>query len=112
MASNTLASIAAATAAGWKRSQPAAQGKFTTRLTKQLQGVPGVSGSEYSAEGESTVSQAAADTAALAACNGFRIMRYGTDSTGVNTSPLGDGNTSPSSQGVVRTHQNLTKDSH
>lgn len=113
MASNNLASIAAATAAGWKLNRPVAQGgKFVTELMLNAQGQPGNSGQEIKQVGESNVSQAAADTVALNAINAWRSNRYGSDSAGVNVGTVSTGAATPSSQGLPVTLQSLTKDKH
>lgn len=112
MASNNFANIAAATAAGWKLRRPVAQGKFCTELSIQLQGVPGISGSEYTASGEAAASQGAADTIALNSVNEFRAKRYGYDSSAAASSPQMTAQTSPSTAGVVPVLPALTKDKH
>lgn len=101
MASTTLASIAAATAAGYIRTQidygdqgpsdnkPAGQAvprkkRYVTRLHKD--GL-GTKLSRIRAMGESDTSAAAADTAALAVLNAQRQARYGFDTTALNINP-------------------------
>ena len=111
MAANTLASIAAATAAGWKLERyvlPA--GQFVTKLGRKLTGIEGQVGRYAEFPGESAVSSAAADTASLANLNAFRNNRYGIDSAAVSTSQTPVAATSPNTQGVVPTHGALTKD--
>lgn len=113
MASNNFANIAAATAAGWKLRRPVVQGvRFVTELSLQVQGQPGAQGEEIVLAGESAVSSAAADTAALGNANGWRANRYGSDSGGQNVSAIADATATPSSVGVVRNHQVLQKDKH
>ena len=119
MAANTLASIAAATAAGYKLErtvQPASiaqpLGSNITKLGKQVTGVQGQGGRYVEFAGESTVSSAAADTAALANLNKWRDNRYGSDSATASVSQVQDAATSPSTQGVVPTHRSMTKDTH
>jgi hypothetical protein len=82
-----LASVAAATAAGYIRTQldrgSAVVGgnipldRHETTLSKMLSGDDGQSGFELRAKGSSPTSAAAADTVALAALNNQRGNRYG-----------------------------------
>jgi hypothetical protein len=77
-----LADHAAATAAGYQRVQVDRGASFTgnrylSRYEKMHTGAAGDSGYLLKADGESNVSQAAADTQALAALNGQRKLRYG-----------------------------------
>jgi hypothetical protein len=85
-----LANIAAATAAGYIRQQTdrgvqSGRGqlapRYFTTLSKPLVGGTHQSGFEFRATGESDVSAAAADTAALAALNNQRLHRYGGGAT-------------------------------
>jgi len=72
-----FANEAAAITAGWKKIQVVTTGGvFVTHLEKPVTG-GGHSGSRMVATGTSTVSAAAADTAALAALNAQRRHRYG-----------------------------------
>jgi hypothetical protein len=75
-----LADHTAATTAGYARvQQDRGAGKsprYVSRYEKSLVGEPGASGHLLKAEGNSDVSQAAADTQALAALNGQRAFRY------------------------------------
>lgn len=95
MASNTLASIAAATALAYKEivldrgaSAPTAT-RFEVTLEKYVQGEPGVESQiVIRALGQGS-SQANAETVALAALNAQRIKRYGVDSSNVNKGPKG-----------------------
>lgn len=86
----------AAAAAGYQRIQldkgASANPRYMTRYEKPLVGAVGDSGSLLRAEGWSNVSQAAADTQALAALNGQRGLRYG-KSTAVGTSGRGGAQT-------------------
>lgn len=117
MAANTLANIAAATAAGYGLERFTRQGGTptavttvnVTRLKKHIVGLPGQSGGERVFEGEGSTS-GAADTAALANANKWRDNRYGSDSAAVSKSSVPDAATSPSTQGVTPTHRTLTKD--
>jgi hypothetical protein len=110
MAANAFANIAAANTAGYITERfVAADNKNHTRLKKSVSGLPGASGGEEVFPGEGS-SSAAADAAALANLNAWRNSRYGSDSAAASLSPLADGNTTPSSQGIARTHQALTKD--
>jgi len=101
MASTTLASVAAATAAGYIRLQidngdqgvsdalrygyPQPRKKrYVTRFHKD--GL-GTKNSRIRAMGESDTSAAAADTAALAVLNAQRQARYGFDTTALNINP-------------------------
>ena len=85
MASNDLASIAAATAAGYSLTRTDLNGKepaasqFRTQLEKHLGGIAGEPGSTMRAYGYGA-SAGAADTAALNALNSERSFRYGFDS--------------------------------
>ncbi len=87
-----LASAAAAVTAGWTKTQldrdASVNPRYSTRFEKHLTQQAGASGGPVRADGESNVSAAAADTAALAALNGFRKHRYGTD-TAVNAGSTG-----------------------
>ena len=110
MAANTLANIAAATAAGYSLERTTrVDGRNVTRLKKNVSGLPGQSGSLLVFEGEGA-SSGAADTASLANLNKWRDNRYGSDSAAVSTSSIPAAATSPSTQGVTPTHANLTKD--
>jgi hypothetical protein len=112
MASNALASIAAATAAGYVLERvTGSDGKNRTRLKKQVSGQPGVGGSSLTWEGEAA-SSGAADTAALANLNSWRSNRYGADSAQASLSTVPDASATPSSQTSAPTHQSLTKDRH
>ena len=72
-----FANEAAALSAGFKKLQVVTnQGVFVTHLEKPISGA-GQSGSRMVATGTSTVSAAAADTAALTALNSQRRHRYG-----------------------------------
>ena len=101
MASTTLASIAAATAAGYVRTQvdngdqtvqvnstyPYAaprKKRYNTRLVKR--GL-GVTNRKIEAYGESDTSAAAADTHALSVLNAQRQALYGFDTTALNKNP-------------------------
>lgn len=92
MSSTTLASIAAATAAGWTRtlndSGVVGSGRYVVTLEKQLVGEPGTSGAFARAYGTGSTS-AAADTAALASVNTLRTNRYGADTTKPNLDTQG-----------------------
>jgi hypothetical protein len=81
MATHTLANNAAAVAAGWTRLQweNVGTGTLTSRYSKYLTG-DGDAGHTQEIDG-SGATQVAADTAALAALNAFRINRYGADTT-------------------------------
>jgi hypothetical protein len=74
------ANEAAALSAGWKKLQidrgAAFTERYVTHLEKWATGA-GQGGSRLVATGTSTVSAAAADTAALSACNAQRRHRYG-----------------------------------
>lgn len=92
MSSTTLASIAAATAAGYvlqridndgKYAQIPSTARFETRLSRYLTGQDGEGGFTMEARATGTT-QAGADTAALAALNAQRIARYGADTTALN----------------------------
>ncbi len=81
-----LADNAAALAAGYVRSQTdrgaTAIPRYQSQYTKHLVGeAGGSSGGETRATGHSVVSQAAADTQALAALNGQRTLRHGAGAT-------------------------------
>jgi hypothetical protein len=111
MAAIALANIAAATAAGYTLERfTLPSGAFVTRLAKKATGIQGQSGAFVQWQGESSVSSAAADTAALTNCNRWRDNRYGPDSASASVSPTPDSATSPSTQGVVPTHRSMTKD--
>ncbi len=81
------ASIAAAQTAGFivqqKDNGAGKTPRFITVIEKHITGDTD-SGHVVRGDGESQVSQAAADTQALAAINGWRKHRYGTDGTNVN----------------------------
>ena len=87
-----LASATAAVTAGWTKTQldrgGSANPRYSTRFEKHLTQQAGASGGPVRADGESNVSAATADTAALAALNGFRQVRYGRD-TAVNFGSTG-----------------------
>lgn len=96
MAANTLANIAAATAAGYTEtvldrgaSAPAAT-RFEVVLEKHLVGEPGRTGVRTRAYGQGA-NQGAAETVALAALNFQRDHRYGKDNGAVSKG--GDGGT-------------------
>lgn len=113
MAAIALANIAAATAAGYTLERfTLPSGASVTRLAKKLTGIQGQEGRFEQWQGESSVSSAAADTAALTNLNRFRDNRYGPDSAGNSVSPTPDSATSPSTQGVVPTNRVMTKDQH
>jgi hypothetical protein len=82
-----LASEAAAVTAGWKKLQTdrgaGKSPRYITEQSKPITGDPdGGSGTNVVAgRGESDVSAAAADTAALASLNFWRKNRYGQDAT-------------------------------
>jgi len=94
MASTTLASVAAATAAGYIRTQidngdqasytPPRKKRYVTRFHKD--GL-GTRNTRLRAIGESDTSAAAADTAALAVLNAQRQAKYGFDTTALNINP-------------------------
>lgn len=100
MATTTLASVAAATAAGYERVQidfgdqsaypqadSAPKGKrYATKLTKRQ---VGTFLTRIEAYGESDTSAAAADTAALASLNEQRNQRYGYDTTALRKDTYG-----------------------
>jgi hypothetical protein len=112
MAANTLASIAAATAAGYSLERTTRiDGKNVTRLKKNVSGLPGQSGSLLVFEGEGTTS-GNADTASLANLNEWRNNRYGRDSAAASASSYPNAAASPSSQTSAPTHTSLTKDRH
>lgn len=77
-----LASVAAATAAGYQRtrvdygSTTDAQNRYVTRFTKPMVGGSGQQGRLLEAEAASATSAAQADTNALAALNAQRAHRY------------------------------------
>lgn len=81
------ANHAAATAAGYARIQidrgAGKSPRFVSRYEKPMIGEVGASGHLWVAEATSDVSQAAADTAVLAALNSQRSYRYGPNA-GVN----------------------------
>ena len=83
-----LAAHANATASGYTRVQTdRGSGKsprFISRYEQWLSGADGDAGFLLSAQGESDVNQATADTAALAALNGQRKLRYGAAATAGN----------------------------
>lgn len=83
MSAVTFADNAAAVAAGWSRTQWQFAGAFFSMYSKRLTGDLG-SGKTAEHLGTSTVSQAAADTAALANINAMRLNRYGPDTTTPN----------------------------
>ena len=113
MAANTLASIAAATAAGYKLERTLLPGgQNITKLSKAITGTEGQSGRYVEFAGDSSVSAGAADTAALANLNKWRDNRYGPDSAAASLSPLPNAAASPSTQGVAPTHRTMTKDVH
>lgn len=89
-----LAAHANATAAGYARIQiDRGSGKsprFVTRYEKPIVGVPGQSGGLLTAEATSDVSQAAADTAALAALNSQRQFKYSFGGANTGKSHKGD----------------------
>lgn len=95
-----LADHAAATTAGYKRIQidrGAGTGpRYTSTYEKQLVGEPGASGSMFRATGTSDVSQAAADTQALAALNGQRRHRYAGPGSYAGSPPFNYSSGSPS----------------
>ena len=98
MASTTLASIAAATAAGYVlqrvdlgalvATSPTAQTKNRFRTTLIKRGL-GKTNKILRADGESASSAGAADTAALAALNAQRQYIYGFDTTALNKDEFG-----------------------
>ena len=75
-----LADHSAAVSSGWKRIQinrgVGFSPRYISKYEKQMVGQPGASGGLMSAEGNSDVSQADADTIALNALNGQRKHRY------------------------------------
>jgi len=83
MAVTDLADSAAAVAAGYAKQQIDRGGtayvgpRYATVLSKMLVGEPGSNGFTVRAVGESGVSAAAADTAAVANLNQQRAARYG-----------------------------------
>ena|SRR5690348_14863349 len=110
MAANTLASIAAATAAGYVLERTTLlNGNNVTRLRKHFSGQDGVAGGPLLFTGEGT-SSGAADTAALANLNFWRDQRYGKDSAAASLSPTPAAAASPNTQGVAPTHRSTTKD--
>lgn len=87
---------AAAVAAGWVRTQldrgaSFSGGRFMSRYSKQMAGQPGAGGGQQVQEAVSDVSQADADTKALAALNGWRNTRYGFAAAGGSLSPNSGG---------------------
>jgi hypothetical protein len=74
-----LADHSAATTAGYQRVQTdrgaGKSPRYVSRYEKWMVGEPGASGHLEKAEGDSDVSQAAADTRALSALNGQRAHR-------------------------------------
>lgn len=78
-----LASNAAALSAGYVRVQvdrgsgSASNPRYSSRYERPTTGAPGQAGGLTTAEGQSNVDQATADTAALAALNNARGHRYG-----------------------------------
>jgi hypothetical protein len=96
-----FADNAAATAAGYQRVQVdrgvgAKSTRFISRYEKWLTGASGASGFLSEAEGQSDVSQAAADTAALTILNTQRRHRYGGSpgrASGASDSPHSGGGT-------------------
>lgn len=83
------ANHAAAVAAGWTRLQydrgATANPRYVTRYEKPIAGAPGDAGGIDRAEAGSSVDQTTADTAALAALNGQRRLRYGADAAAGKT---------------------------
>lgn len=80
-----LADNNAAVAAGYRRVQgQRPSGVFFTRYEKSIQGSVSGTPSLQIPEAESTVSQAAADTAALLMVNNSRNLRYGHGAAGGN----------------------------
>jgi hypothetical protein len=111
MAANALANIAAATAAGYVLERyTLPSGASVTKLSRKTGGVEGKEGQFVQFAGESAVSSAAADTAALTNLNRWRDNRYGPDSAQASLSPTPTAATSPTTQGVTPTHRALTKD--
>ena len=88
-----LADDAAVIAAGYKKTQTdfgaSAVPRYQTCYAKPISGYAGGSGSLAQAHGVSNVSAAAADTAAVAALNGWRNARYGFAAAGGNRGPAG-----------------------
>lgn len=110
MASNNFANVAAATSAGWTVERfVRTSGENVTRLKLNIAGLPGESGQEIECAGQGA-SSGAADTVALANCNQWRAQRYGSDSAGVNLSPIPEPGLALGSS--PRTHTALTKDKH
>ena len=97
MAATTLASVAAATAAGYELVRvdfgdqstytPPRKNQYTTQFTKRGRGV---FNSTIAAYGESNVNAAGADTAALASLNEQRNQRYGYDTTALRKDTYGN----------------------
>jgi hypothetical protein len=87
------AAHANATAAGWTRVQldrgATAVPRFYSHYEKMIAG-DASSGQLVILPGLDNTSQANADAAALAALNGFRRYRYGTDGTNVNKGRTGN----------------------
>jgi hypothetical protein len=81
-----LADNSAAVAAGYMRTQTdrgaGRSPRYQTDYEIPLVGEPNATGQNWRAVGYSDTSQAAADTAALAALNGQRNLRYGTGTSG------------------------------
>jgi hypothetical protein len=96
-----LADHTAATTAGYQRIQvdrgvASKTTRFISRYEKWLTGAPGAGGFLLEAEGQSDVSQAAADTAALTILNAQRRHRYGGApgrASGASDSPHSGGGT-------------------
>lgn len=110
MAANALASVAAATAAGWKLERVTlVSGSFLARFSRPVAGIQGQAGRDVRFAGEAAVS-ATADANALANLNNWRNNRYGVDSAAVSTSQTPDSATSPTTQGVVPVLRALVKD--
>jgi hypothetical protein len=89
-----FADHAAATTAGWTRTQldrgAAKNPRYQTTYEKHIVGEPGgSSGQAVRAAFESNTSQAAADTGALNALNGQRKVRWGAGATGNKGSRAG-----------------------
>jgi hypothetical protein len=79
MAVTDFANHAAAVAAGFMRVQGRSPGSgiYFSRYEKPMAGEPGTSGSLFTAEGNSSVDQATADTNALTALNAALRHHYG-----------------------------------
>ena len=88
-----LVDDAAVIAAGYKKVQTdfgaSANPRYQTAYTKPITGYAGGSGRLQQAHGVSNTSAAAADTAAVAALNGWRNHRYGFAAAGGNLGPAG-----------------------